>query len=39
MVGGIILIILGFLGIKYGIAAIISGVAALGIGLGMKKGS
>lgn len=39
MLVGAIFVVIGILGIKYGVAALISGVTAIGLGLGFKKGS
>lgn len=37
ILGGILVLALGVIGVKYGIAAIIAGFTAIGIGLGIKK--
>lgn len=39
MIIGIALIVVGVLGIKYGLAAIITGGTAVAVGLGLKKSS
>lgn len=39
MISGIALLVLGYLGIKYGLAFVITGITAIGVGLGLKKSS
>lgn len=39
MISGIALLVLGYLGIKYGLAFAITGITAIAVGLGLKKSS
>ena len=34
---GILVLVLGVIGVRYGVAAIIAGLTAIGIGMGFKK--
>ena len=38
IIAGAVLLILGVVGLRYAIAAIVAGLTAIGIGIGIKKG-